>query len=96
MFKAEIYKMVYLENSTKTHVSISGGRATHNFYHVMNLKADTLEGLKSKIKDQFGETYGTYENSIYIAIPESEWEEKECPENYEAVVTEVSETKVMI
>lgn len=94
MFKAEIFHSVDLDNSKQSHVSISGGRATHSFNHVMDLEDATLEGLKAKIKAQFGEAYDTYENSMYIGIPESEWSEAECPENYEAIISEVIETPV--
>lgn len=94
MFKASIYHMIDLDNSKLTHKSISGGRATHSFNHVIDLKDTTLEGLKSKVKAQFGEAYDTYENSMYLAIPESEWAEVECSENYEAIFSEVIETAV--
>jgi hypothetical protein len=96
MYKAGIFKMVDLDNSKIGHVSISGGRATHSFYHCYDIKDSTLEGLKAKIKAQFGEAYATYENSMYFAIPENEWAEVECPENYEAIISQVVETPVNV
>jgi hypothetical protein len=96
MFKATIMHSVDLENSKENHVSISGGRATHGFNEVMTLKDSTLEGLKGKIKDQFGEPYDTYLNNMYLAIPENEWSELNCPENYEAIITKVTEIEVML
>jgi hypothetical protein len=96
MFKAEIFKMIDLESSKLTHKSISGGRASHSFYHVLDLNDSTLEGLKAKIKAEFGESYDTYENSLYLAIPEDEWSEVECPENYEAIINEVTTKAVTL
>jgi hypothetical protein len=96
MFKATIMHIVDLDNSKLDHKSISGGRATHSFYEVMTLKDSTLEGLKGKIKDQFGEPYDTFLNNMYLAIPENEWSEADCPENYEAIITEVTETEVIL
>jgi hypothetical protein len=35
MFKAEIMHMIDLDNSKLNHKSISGGRATHSFNHII-------------------------------------------------------------
>lgn len=96
MFKAEIYHLIDFDASKLDHKSISGGRATHSFNHCFTLTDSTLEDLKAKIKSQVGETYDTYENSMYIGIPESEWAEAECPENYEAIITKVTEEAVQL
>ena len=93
-YKAEIFKMVDLENSKHNHVVISGGKATHSFYHVTNLTAETLEKLLDDIKSNFGEIYDHYENRLSISIPEDQWEESECPENYEAYISAIEETQV--
>jgi hypothetical protein len=33
---------------------------------------------------------------MYLAIPENEWAEVECPENYEAIISQVVETPVNV
>lgn len=96
MFKATILHSIDLDNSQLKHKSISGGRATHSLNQVMTLEDSTLDGLKAKIHDQFGNPYDTYENSMYLTIPENEWNEQECPENYEAIITQVSEEPVLL
>lgn len=96
MFQAQIFHTVDLDSSKLDHRSISGGRATHSFNHVMTLKASTLDELKAKIKSQFGKAYDTHENSMYLSIDESEWSEVECPENYEAIITEVTTKEVIL
>jgi hypothetical protein len=96
MFKAVILHLIDLDNSKLEHKSISGGKATHSLNQIMTLEDSTLEGLKVKIQKQFGQTYDIYENSMYLTIPETEWAEQECPENYEAIITQVSEGPVML
>lgn len=96
MFKATILHSIDLDNSKLNHRSISGGKTTHSLNEVMTLKDSTLDGLKAKIYDQFGKPYDTYENSMYLTIPENEWSEQECPENYEAIITQVSEEAVIL
>lgn len=96
MYKAEIYHSVDLENSKQSHVSISGGKATHSFNYITTLNATNLLDLKLKVMSQYGKPYDTYENSMYLSIPESDWNEAECPENYEAIFSEVSEVKVKL
>jgi len=96
MFKAEIMHMIDLDNSKLNHKSISGGRATHSFNHIMTLTDSTLEGLKSKIIAQFGQPYDIYENKMYLSIDQSDWSEVECPENYEAIVYEVDQKEVTL
>lgn len=96
MFKADILHSIDLDNSKLEHRSISGGKATHSLNEVMTLTDSTLDGLKVKIEKQFGKPYDTYENSMYLAIPENEWAEQECPENYVAFITQVTEEPVML
>jgi len=96
MFKAVILHLIDLDNSKLKHKSISGGKATHSLNQFMTLEDPTLEGLKTKIENQLGKAYEVNENSMYLTIPENEWAEQECPENYEAIITQVSEKPVML
>lgn len=90
-FKAEIYHSVDLTESKQTHVSISGGKATHSFNYIDSLKANTLDELKKLINKKYGEIYDQDEDKFYINIPESDWSEKECYENYEAFISKITE-----
>jgi hypothetical protein len=96
MYKAEIFHMIDLENSSLSHKSISGGRATHSFNQIETITSITLESLKTKITDNYGLPYDAQDNSLYLGISESEWSELECPENYEAIITLVNEEPVSL
>lgn len=96
MYKAKITKFIDLENSTKDHRSISGNKASHSFYHVTTMSNNSLEVLRERLVEEFGSIFDSEDNVYYLSIPESLWQEQDCPEHYEATITFVSETPVIL
>ena len=96
MYKAKIMKFIDLENSKKDHRSISGNKASHSFYHVTTMSSSSLEVLRECLVEEFGSIFDSEDNKHYLSIPESLWEERDCPEHYEATITFVSETPVIL
>ena len=88
-YKATVYKFTDLEESLMNHTSISGGKASHNFEFIEEFKDEDLNALDAKIRSLYGKEYDKMDNSIYIGIPENEWNEKECPEHYEVIFEKV-------
>ncbi len=93
-FKAEIFHCIDLMESKKKHVSISGGQASHSFNFIETITSDTLENLKKKVFEKYGPSYDSSENKLFLAIPEKEWSENECPENYETIFTQCNEIEI--
>ena len=96
MYKVKIMKFIDLENSKKDHRSISGNKASHSFYHVVTVSSSSLDDLRSKLTKEFGSIFDSDDNVYYLSIPESLWQERDCPEHYEANITFVSETPVIL
>jgi len=93
-YKAVTYHHIDLENSVNTHVSISGGRATHSFLPHKNIRAESLSELLNKLKTEYGDAYDKYENILYFSIAEDQWDESDCQEYYEAFITEITEIEI--
>lgn len=88
-YKATIYKFTDLIESKVEHKSISGGIATHNFEFIEELKAANLAELEAKIESLYGKPYDECDDTLYYIIPDKDWNNSECPENYEAIIEKV-------
>jgi hypothetical protein len=88
-YKATVYKLTDLSESKVEHKSISGGKATHSFNFIEERKADNLAELESQIESVYGKSYDECDGVLYYGIPEKEWENQDCPEDYEVIFEKV-------
>lgn len=80
-FTAEVFCFRDLEQSKREHKSISGGRATHQFFKLVDIKRDTLIEAMAEVKRIYGEHYDYNEGMMYIDVDARQWDDKDCPEH---------------
>jgi hypothetical protein len=96
-YTAEVYVHRDLENSKREHISISGGRATHQYYSLIALKDyKTLYDIVKKIKETYGEPYDNIDGTLFIGVDERAWDDPDCPEHIEVRIYENTKKAVDI
>lgn len=90
IFEVEIFKLTDYEMiDDKSHVSISGGVATHNSEFIEKFNAKNLKDVKEELEERGLEVYSVEENSLWASM-----EDQAENISYEIVLSKIASIEI--